>query len=58
MKGLLLLVLSTVLLSACQKMETAMPQPLPEVMPGFSILSSTTFSSLNRYNVSGRLEVW
>ena len=58
MKHLLLLVLSTVLLSACQKMETAMPQPLPQVMPGFSMVSSTTFSSLNRYNVSGRLEVW
>ncbi len=58
MKQLLIFALSIVLLSACQKMENAMPQPLPEVASGYSLVSSTTFSSLNRYNVSGKLEVW
>lgn len=58
MKQLLVFALSIVLLSACQKMENAMPQPLPEVTAGFTRVSSTSFSSLNRYNVSGKLEVW
>lgn len=58
MKQLVIFVWSIVLLSACQKMENAMPQPLPEITAGYSLVSSTTFSSLNRYNVSGKLEVW
>lgn len=58
MKHLLGLILASSLLLGCQKMEDAMPQPLPMVAEGFTLLSSNSFSSLNRYNVSGKLEVW
>lgn len=58
MKHLLGLILASSLLLGCQKMEDAMPQPLPMVAEGFTLLSSNSFSSLNRYTVSGKLEVW
>lgn len=53
-----MVVLAMSLLMACQKTDDLALQPLPIVGEGFTLVSTTNFSSLNGYTVTGKLEVW
>lgn len=58
MKQLFTMVLAMGVLLGCQKSEELNPQPLPAVGEGFTLVSTSDFSSRNNYNVTGTLEVW
>jgi len=52
------MVLAFSLLLACQKTENVAPTPLPPLSDSFALISSSNFTSLNGYTVTGKLDVW